>query len=350
MGSYPVKVHNLSKIYILNKALYPEIAPNTFHSWLNNIIASFSHSRRAIVKALQDVSFNVRCGETLGILGLNGSGKSTLLKCMAGVLLPDEGEIYICDRDVVSDKEARKEVMFLGSSSWASLEVPLTVEQDLKLFSRFYGVKSSNQDIEKVLRYVGLLEYRGRNIYTLSSGMRRRALLARVFLVKKPVLLLDEPTVGLDPEASKSFRELLIEFTESEGITVLYATHYLYEAEALCDRVALLHEGRLIFIGSLKDLMNEVKASEEITLSIYGKEEDVKQISRNIDEFVLEYAITKLGSDEIMVEVKTYDSVTLIRMLFENLEGAPVFIKSLVVKRPSLQHLIEKLLGGSSYA
>jgi ABC-2 type transport system ATP-binding protein len=222
--------------------------------WRDTILHPRSGSR---APALQSVTCDVRRGELLGLLGPNGAGKSTLFRILATLALPDSGRAIIAGHDVVEKPSSVRRVLAPVFSDERSLNWRLSAPENLRLFAALYGVHgpSVRQRIMEVLDVVELTDAAARPVGQYSSGMRQRLLLARALIARPEILLLDEPTRSLDPISARRFRAFLREeIVGRQGCTVLLATHFADEAMDLCDRVAVLHHGRLLAIGPAAEL------------------------------------------------------------------------------------------------
>ncbi len=204
--------------------------------------------------AVDAVSFNIERGESYGFLGPNGAGKSTTINMLAGVLEPDSGEIVINGASDPTRSEVRR---ILGIAPQAlALYEELNAEENLFFFGKLYGLcgKSLKERIELTLDLVGLTERRRDRVKTFSGGMQRRLNLACGMVHDPQVLLLDEPTVGVDPQSRNLIFEKVAQL-KSEGRTILYTTHYMEEAERLCDRVAIIDHGHILAVDTVENLI-----------------------------------------------------------------------------------------------
>ena len=201
-------------------------------------------------RALDGVSLDVKAGAVAGLLGPNGSGKSTLLSLVAGLRVPQAGELRVLGALPRSDVRRRVGVVFQESC----LDLLMTLEETLVLHGRLFGLGGAtlHRRIEELLERFGLAERSSDPVRTLSGGLRRRLELARALLPSPQVLLLDEPTTGLDPDSRRAFWELLRSFRG--GITILTATNDVLEAERQCDTVAFLYHGKLVAQGTPEEL------------------------------------------------------------------------------------------------
>lgn len=223
-------------------------------SW-SEILRDPFGGRRATV--LDDVSFDVDRGEFFGLLGPNGAGKTTLLKILATLVVPDGGQVVVAGHDVRGDGIGVRSSLACVLSDGRSLYWRLTAEQNLELFAELQALPPGevHDRVRSLLETVGLGETGDKMVGDFSSGMQQRLLLARALLSDPEVLLLDEPTRSLDPLAARDFRTFLREeIAGRRGCTILLATHDSEEAFELCDRVGVLHRGRLIAVGRAGDL------------------------------------------------------------------------------------------------
>ncbi len=212
--------------------------------------------RQAPVCALRDLDLTIRRGEILGLLGTNGAGKTTLLKILATLILPTAGRVTVDGFDVAREADRVKAMIGLGTSDERSFYWRLTGRQNLEFFAAFQGLSpdAARVRIEQLRKQLGL-EALDREFGVYSTGMRHRLAIARALLRQPQVLLLDEPTRSLDPLAAGVLHRLIRDTLVAQmGCTVVLATHNLGEAEELCDRVAVLHEGRLVGCGTVGEL------------------------------------------------------------------------------------------------
>ncbi len=205
--------------------------------------------KTAPVVALGGVSLTLPQGELFGLLGPNGAGKTTLIKVLVTLLLPTAGTAKVLGPDVVGQAQQIRERISMVSGGEHSGYGILTVREQLWMFSQFYGLpsKPALARIDELLQVVGLYEERNRRTSALSTGMRQKMNLVRGLLPDPEVLFLDEPTVGLDVTAARDIRAYIKEWIRMKpGRTILLTTHYMHEAEELCDRVAIIHKGQII--------------------------------------------------------------------------------------------------------
>jgi len=204
---------------------------------------------RKELSALQDVSLQVRQGELFGLLGPNGAGKTTLIKILTTLLAPSSGRACVAGYNVVAEPHKVRQRINMVSGGETSGYGLLTVRENLWMFSQFYGLPSrqANERIDAMLKMVGLEERKHTKSSDLSSGLRQKMNIVRGFLTDPEVLFMDEPTLGLDVGAAREVRRLIRSWLEADTRrTLLLTTHYMVEADELCDRVAIINQGRVL--------------------------------------------------------------------------------------------------------
>ena len=224
--------------------------------------------RFGALTAVDGLDLDVPVGTCIGLLGPNGAGKSTTMKALTAQVIADEGEIEILGYTLPGDsKQARAAMGVVPQLD--NLDVSLTVEQNLLVFSHLYRVTAARRKdaIERALGIANLTPRRDSKVDELSGGMRRRLLIARALLHEPQLLLLDEPTVGLDPQVRQELWAL-IDRLRSEGVSILMSTHYIEEAERLCDEVTIMSHGKAVAVGPPRQLIAEYAGPEAI--EVYG--------------------------------------------------------------------------------
>lgn len=205
------------------------------------------------LKALAGVSLEIEQGEFFGLLGPNGAGKTTLISSLAGLLRPDSGSLKVMGHDVVKDfREARR---LLGVVPQELVFDPFfNVRETLRIQSGYFGIRKNDDWIDEILENLDLTSKAEVNMRRLSGGMKRRVLVAQALVHKPPVIVLDEPTAGVDVELRQGLWQF-VRRLNGEGHTIILTTHYLEEAEALCGRIALMKQGRIIALDTTANLM-----------------------------------------------------------------------------------------------
>ena len=238
------------------------------------------------IHVLKGVDFEVEKGSIFALLGSNGAGKTTIVKILTTLLKPDGGTAFVNGFEVVSkDEDVRQSISLTGQ--FAAVDEILTGRENLIMIARLRHLNNSRQVAEDLLNRFGLTDAADRRVSTFSGGMRRRLDIAMSLVGKPQLIFLDEPTTGLDPEARIEVWKIVKELANN-GTTVFLTTQYLEEAEQLADRIAILHEGRIIANGTLEQLkklfppakveyVEKQPSLEEIFLAIIGKKEEKQQ-------------------------------------------------------------------------
>ncbi|TMJ97456.1 MAG: ABC transporter ATP-binding protein [Actinobacteria bacterium] len=237
-------------------------------------------ARRRRVLALTDVSFDVAQGECVAVLGQNGSGKSTLVRLLSTLLLPDGGTAEILGHDVVREQRAVRRLVNRVSVE-ASFFKKLSASENLSYAARFYGMgaRETGRRIPEILAGVGFpVDRRSESMENLSRGMQQKVALARALLTEPVVLLLDEPTTGLDPRSKQEVQAFIREIRKAHDATVLLCTHDLVEAELLAERIGILDRGGLVALGTVEELNKQYRAEtlEDAFFSATGHEFDAE--------------------------------------------------------------------------
>ena len=235
------------------------------------------------VRAVDDISFTVGEGEILGFLGHNGAGKTTTIRMLTGRARPTSGRARVCGYDVVRDRERMKPLINLVFED-QNLYLRLAGRENLQLFAELYDVPATRAG--ELLDAVGLADAAGKKVKTYSSGMKQRLLVARALLNRPRVLFLDEPTRGLDPTSAREVRDMVRDQARG-GTTIFLTTHYMEEADELCDRVAFLAAGRVVALDTPREL--KLRYGERTALVLLrSREEHVVHLDDPADAARLE--------------------------------------------------------------
>ena len=229
--------------------------------------------RRETFRAVDGIDLRVENGEIFGILGPNGAGKTTTMRMLATLLEPTSGSATVLGHDLVTDARAIRRRLGAVLSGERSLYWKLTARENLEYFAALYHVPPAETPgrIADILEAVHLTDRADDYVERFSTGMRQRLVLARALLPAPALLLLDEPTVGLDPQAARDLRERVIQLRD-EGRTVLLTTHYMEEADQLCDRIAIVDHGRIVALDTPDALKRNLTASEVVRLELHAPE------------------------------------------------------------------------------
>lgn len=223
------------------------------------------------IQALKDITFSFNKGEIFGLLGPNGAGKTTLVRILTTILEPDSGSVKLFGRDITKKRKGIREIIGYVPAS-IILYPHLSAKENLINAASLYGIdkKSANQIIEKLLKKFDMWEWRDEKIKNFSSGMAQKINICRGILHDPKLLILDEPTNGLDPKSRQVVRDFILEINEN-GTTVLLTTHVMWSVEEICKRVAIIDKGKLITIDSILNLKSdELKKKNEIKVFVSG--------------------------------------------------------------------------------
>jgi ABC-2 type transport system ATP-binding protein len=274
-----------------------------------NLCKTYSYSdKSATVKALDDVSIRIPRGSFFGLLGPNGAGKSTLINILAGLVIKTTGEARIWNYDIESNmRRARLSIGVVPQE--LNLDPYFTPRELLEVQAGFYGVKKADRRTSEVLEAVGLANKADAYARSLSGGMRRRLLVAKAMVHSPPVLVLDEPSAGVDVDLRRQLWDRVKEMN-SLGVTVLLTTHYLEEAQSLCDTIAIINHGRLIACESTENMVRRLD-TKEITVTIDSAIESLPISLKNYEVEILDscklkfsYAPSQINSGEILNSIQ----------------------------------------------
>ncbi len=227
--------------------------------------------------ALNKVSIKIHQGELFGLLGPNGSGKTTMIKCLSTILIPDEGTATINGFDAVKETAMVRASVGMVVGGERTLYWKLTARDNLMYFSSLYKMQKSyaKKRIEELLDVFELSDRADERLEDYSTGMRQKVAIARALLHDPPILLLDEPTIGLDPNFSRQIRRQIRELSKKHGKTIFLTTHYMDEADQLCDRIAFINKGNIIATETPNKLKAMVKDKELVEISVYNPPTDI---------------------------------------------------------------------------
>lgn len=217
-------------------------------------------SARGELQALKGVSFDIQKGEFFGLLGPNGAGKTTLISILAGLAQPSGGRVQVQGHDVQTDFAAARRALGVVPQELV-FDPFFNVREALRFQSGYFGIRQNDDWIDELLAGLGLADKAGANMRQLSGGMKRRVLVAQALVHKPPVIVLDEPTAGVDVELRQTLWQFISHLNKQRGCTVLLTTHYLEEAEALCGRIAMLQLGQVVALEKTSDLLSRASSN-----------------------------------------------------------------------------------------
>ncbi|HYL37214.1 MAG TPA: ABC transporter ATP-binding protein [Bryobacteraceae bacterium] len=287
--------------------------------------------------AVRDVSFTARPGEIFGLLGPNGAGKTTTIGCISALLAPSSGEIRVMGHDVVHDAVAARRSLGVVPQELALYD-DLSARENLAYWGGAQGLRGAKlrERIQAALDLTGLLDRAREPVKRFSGGMKRRLNFACGIVHRPQVLLLDEPTVGVDPQSRVRLLELVREQARS-GACVLYTTHYMEEAESLCDRLGIIDHGRIIAQGTLRELRAMVGERDLLRLTGVFQPETVRQALACVE------GVEILHADEGQLSLSMSDASHRLPVIFGALNGSEV--RGTTLTQPSLESLFIKLTG-----
>ena len=280
--------------------------------------------RRTVeIEAVRGVNLSVEQGELFGLLGPNGAGKTTTIKMLITLLIPTAGSARVLGYDVVRDvREVRKRIGYVFGGDRGVYE-RLSALDNLRYFAELYGVPRREQRARmgELLELVGLTGREHERVEGFSRGMKQRLHIARGLLHDPQVLFLDEPTLGLDPIGARELRETIAELVRS-GKTVLLTTHYMFEADQLCDRIAVIAKGEIVAEGTPTDLKANVTSGRVVEIEVFGVEEAAVERMRSVPGVVAVAVEQREQAQLLAVQVEPNTELT--HALLSQLDGAQV--------------------------
>lgn len=293
-------------------------------------------------KVLQNVSFEIMEGELFGLLGPNGAGKSTLIDILTGIQSMDSGEIFINGKSIKTDKVEIRKHLGLVPQDIALLE-ELNAVDNLEYFGGLYGLAGQElkSQIEKLLEVAGLTDKKKEKVKNYSGGMKRRLNIAVAMLHNPSILILDEPTVGVDAQS----RQYIFDYIQSlaeQGTTILYTSHYMEEIEALCKRVFILDLGEEVAYGTKEEVKKLVGHTQTVALTLDRVPAGFDEVLKNSENGI--QFVTVDGQDIALTIDQTIFSMM---KLIEQVEQAQLVIKSVNVKETTLEEAFLQLTGNT---
>jgi ABC-2 type transport system ATP-binding protein len=289
--------------------------------------------------AVNGVSFEIAEGETFGLLGPNGAGKTTSISMVAGLLEPDNGTIHVAGTPIRTNSTAGRSDIGLVPQEIA-IYPDLTATENLRFFGRLYDMPGEKLDkrVEEVLEVIGLSERQDDLVSEFSGGMQRRLNIGIGLLHRPRLLILDEPTVGVDPQSRNAILES-VEDLSGEGIAVLYTTHYMEEAERLCDRVAIIDEGVIKAEGTRRELVSLVGEKDRIRVTVTG---DLVEVARVAAELP---AVHEASPADSGIDVLANDASSLLPELLSRVSATGANVTGVAVSEPNLEAVFLHLTG-----
>lgn len=289
--------------------------------------------------AVAGISLCIDEGELFGLLGPNGAGKSTTISMLSGLLKPTEGSIFIKGEDVVKNPMKAKRAIGLVPQDIA-LYPTLTAKENLIFWGRMYGLtgKVLSERIDEVLKIVDLTDRKNDRIQKYSGGMKRRINIAASLLHRPEILIMDEPTVGIDPQSRNHILET-VKRLNGEGMTIIYTSHYMEEVEYLCTRIGIIDHGKVIAIGDKDELKKSVINQDKIEITLSSITPSVIERIKGLKD------VAAVTTDENKMTVYSKDGTTLLTNILLEIGKLNIKVLSLNIEEPNLESVFLNLTG-----
>jgi len=335
-----IETHNLTKVFE-KKAKAETLG-------LRRLYRRVKPKKDKIV-AVDHINLSIKEGELFGLLGPNGAGKTTTIKLLCTLLLPDEGTATVNGYDIVKQGEDVRKSIGVVTGGERGLYWRLTGRENLWFFSQLYNVPDNvaNERISKLLKLVELEERADEQVEKYSRGMKQRLHVIRGLVNDPPILLLDEPTLGLDPASARVIRDFIKEELQKKlGKTILHTTHYMEEADQLCDRIAIIDYGKIIALDTPENLKKSIQRTDIIQINVSNfKQEDEHKIGalEGVQKAVVTFTDPTIGEATIKVHVEKAEEVMPLATEFLIKTGARIL--TLEQTKPTLEDVFITLTG-----
>ena len=281
------------------------------------------------LEALKGIDLTIEEGEFFALLGPNGAGKSTLINILAGLAKPSSGSIKVMGYDVIQDyQNARRSLGIVPQE--LVFDPFFNVREMLRFQAGYFGKGRENDDwIDEVIEGLDLQDKANTNMRMLSGGMKRRALIAQALVHKPPVIVLDEPTAGVDVELRKKLWQFIKKLNQ-KGHTIVLTTHYLEEAETLCSRVAMMDQGKIVALDNTKNLLKRFSAKNlNLRLDLKGKRipASIQKLMKNLDQHSISFLIEEITEVEFIISELKKSKIKILDMELTNSDLENVFLK-----------------------
>lgn len=299
---------------------------------INNLKKSFGD-----VTAVNGISMAAEKGEILGMLGPNGAGKSTTIGCILGVVASDSGSVVYEGK--YSLKKWKQHIGYIPQE--LAIYDELTAEENVTFFCALYGGKDLRYKVDKALDFVGLADVRKIKAGTFSGGMKRRLNLACGIAHNPTLIVMDEPTVGIDPQSRNRILENVKKLNES-GATILYTTHYMPEAEELCDRLVVIDHGQILIAGTKHEITSKISKNVVTTVSFQDSSERIQSIA---EELKNSNDVTDVSVEENAIKVKYAEGVPVMKNIINLSATYSLDIENIITEEPTLEDIFLTLTG-----
>jgi len=297
------------------------------------------HKSFGEVKAVQGVSFDVHQGDIFSLLGPNGAGKTTTISMLATLLRPDQGDALVFGKSIRGDPMGVKAVLGVVPQEIALYE-DLSARENLTFWGKMYGLRGGilAARVDEVLEIIGLTDRASGRVGKFSGGMKRRVNIGVALLHKPKIIYMDEPTVGIDPQSRRNILDSVVAL-KNQGMTVLYTTHYMEEAQELSDQIAIMDHGKLIASGTHAELVKIVGQMDRIRLTINAEGSRVLEAWKTIP------GVQQISAEDSTLNILTEDSNLILPDLFEAATAQNVRITSVDIQEPNLEAVFLHLTG-----
>ena len=301
---------------------------------VSNLVKKFKD-----IAVVDGVDLNIEDGEIFGLLGPNGAGKSTTLNALLGLLKISSGTVKICGKDFSKNTREVKSMIGYVPQDLAFFE-QLSAIDNVTYWGKLYGLRGNDlrKATEEALELTGLVDRKKGKASTFSGGMKRRLNIACAIVHKPRILILDEPTVGVDPQSRNNILES-IKTLNKNGTTVIYTSHYMEEIEAICDRVAIMDFGKVIALGTIEELIDSISKTNKVSIEFSELPDDVIKVIENTQ------GVIKSEKEGNMLYIKMQKDEQYRLELLENLVKNHIKIKSFTLEKPTLETVFLQLTG-----
>ena len=291
------------------------------------------------LNAVQGVSFEVRPGEIYSLLGPNGAGKTTSISMLSCLLRPDKGDAFVMGKSVTGDPMGVKAALGVVPQDIALYE-DMSARENLTFWGKMYGLRGAElkKRVDEVLEIIGLTERARDRVGKYSGGMKRRVNIGVALLHKPQVIYMDEPTVGIDPQSRRNILDSVVALKD-QGMTVLYTTHYMEEAQELSDHIGIMDHGKLIASGTNQELVRIVGETDRITVTINSES------ARVIEAWKAAKGVQQVTAEDGTLTILADDSNKVLPRLFEAAAANGVRITSVAIQEPNLEAVFLHLTG-----
>lgn len=310
---------------------------NVSKRYVNFTKKKFLKKEVEVKVAVNNISLKVEEGKIVGVLGGNGAGKTTLIKMMSTLLLPDSGKIMMDNKDINVDVNLSRKQLNMISGGERNLYWRLSALENLYYFGALYEIPKNEVIIrsERLLKKMGLWEHRNTPVERYSKGMKQRLQIAKGLINDPKYLFLDEPTLGLDVEISRDLRNMIKEIAHHEGKGIVLTTHYMTEAEELCDYIYIVDEGKVIISGTKEELLNKLQLKKEVQIEVGSKisSELVAKLEK-----LYTYSISNLQNGNKIIRLES--EKPNLQVIIEELNSLHVDILEIKINTPTLENIL----------